>query len=387
MSARTAQERAAHARWAARRRKQIYLGQWQPFVAAEPVRAHLRKVQATGMPLRVVSEQTGLSLTALRYVLWGDVEHGPGEKCRRETAEAVLSYWPAIADFPDHARIDPTGTKRRVEALEMLGFGRMAMADKVGMPKASFSRALRADRITAQVARAVMDLYDGWWNQTPEAHGVLPWVADRTRRSAKARGFAGPLAWDDNTIDDPAAVPQTDASPSDYTDGDGAEDDYVDRVAVQRFVAGAQVDVTDAEWLVALKECMARGMSCGQVDELRRAPKGTTEKSVNRLRKAYLRAGRELPEALRPTKVGTFADQQVVEIRERYAAGGTTDLELAMRYQVSRETITSLLSGDTYRAAGGPIRKKRSGRPTETSRVEFNLHTGFGSRADVAQAS
>jgi hypothetical protein len=82
-----------------------------------------------------------------------------------------------------------------------------------------------------------------------------------------------------------------------------------------------------------------------------------------------------------------FADQQVVEIRERYAAGGTTDLELSMRHGVSRETITSLLSGDTYRAAGGPVRSKRSGRPTETSRVEFNMHTGFGRAIDVAQAS
>lgn len=387
MSTRTAEERAAHARWAARRRKQIYLGQWQPFVPAEPVRAHLRKIQATGMPLRAVSEATGLPLTALRYLLWGDVQHGPGEQVRRETAEGVLAYWPTLADFPDHARIDPTGTRRRVEALEMLGFGRMAMADEVGMPKASFSRALRADRITAQVARAVMALYDGWWNQTPESHGVLPWVADRTRRSAKARGFVGPLAWDDNTIDDPAAVPQTDAQPADYTDGKEAEGDFVDPVAVQRFLSGSPVVVTDAELLVALEECMVRELSCGQVDELRRAPKGTTEKAMNRIRKAYLRAGRELPEALRPTKVGTFGDRQVVEIRERYAAGGTSDLELSMRYGVSRETITSLLSGATYRAAGGPIREKRSSRPTETSRVEFNMHTGFGRAIDVAQAS
>lgn len=220
MSVRSPQERAAHTRWAARRRKEQLSGQWQPFVAAEPVRAHLRKVQATGMPLLVVGDRTGLTETALRYVLWGDVQHGPGERVRRETAEVVLAYWPKMGDFPDNARIDPTGTRRRVEALETLGFGRLSMADRVGMPKASFSRALRADRVTAQVARSVMAVYDEWWNRTPESQGVRPWVADRTRRSAKARGLVGPLAWDDDTIDDPAAVPQLDAPPAGYTEGD-----------------------------------------------------------------------------------------------------------------------------------------------------------------------
>lgn len=207
----TKEEKAAHARWAVKRRRLVDRGQWQPFVPAEPVRAHLRKIQATGMPLRTVSERTGLTHTAIHYVLWGDVRHGPGERVRSETAEAVLAYWPTLGDFPDHARIDPAGTIRRVEALETLGFGRMLMAEKIGMPKCSFSRALKADRITAQVARAVAALYDGWWNRVPEECGVLLWVADRTRRSAKARGLVGPLAWDDDTIDDPAAVPQVDA--------------------------------------------------------------------------------------------------------------------------------------------------------------------------------
>jgi len=36
---------------------------------------------------------------------------------------------------------------------------------------------------------------------------------------AERLGFHSPLAWDDDTIDDPSAVPQVDAVPPAYTDG------------------------------------------------------------------------------------------------------------------------------------------------------------------------
>ncbi|MGW1409429.1 hypothetical protein [Streptomyces sp. NPDC002403] len=157
--------------------------------------------------------------------------------------------------------------------------------------------------------------------------------------------------WGENRpVRDLAAVPDPDC---------GSE--YVDPVAVQRFVEGLPVDVSDAELLVALEKCLGRGMTLRQVDQLRRVPKGTTENAVNRLRKAYTRAGRELPPVLRSgEKQAGFTNAQVVEIREKYAAGGVTDLELSMQYGRPRRVITSLLSGASYRHVGGPIRVPRS---------------------------
>ncbi|MEU9703058.1 hypothetical protein [Streptomyces sp. NPDC047981] len=203
--------RMAHARWQARRRAEQKAGTWQPFMPAGPVRAHVRRIQEAGMPIRPLAVRLGLGRDGLDYLMYGDDRHELGDRVRRETGEAVLAFWPKISDFPDAARIDPTGTHRRVEALETLGFGRLFIGQRVGMPKASFSRALRADRITAQVARSVMRAYDELWDQRPEDHGVLAWVADRTRRAAAAAGSAGPLSWDDDTIDDPRAVAITDA--------------------------------------------------------------------------------------------------------------------------------------------------------------------------------
>jgi len=36
---------------------------------------------------------------------------------RRELAEALLTYWPVLDDFPDSARIEGCGTRRRLQAL------------------------------------------------------------------------------------------------------------------------------------------------------------------------------------------------------------------------------------------------------------------------------
>lgn len=227
MIATTDHQKAARARWAAKRRRLIGYGMWQPFVPAEPVRAHLLRVREAGMPLRATAARLNLSEYALDYLMYGDVAHDPGKEVRRETAELVLAYWPTLNDFPDAARIDPTGTRRRVQALETQGFNYRVMAARVNIGPKNFGRALAGERVTAQLARAVAAMYDAWWNQRGEDHGVQQWAAERTRRQAAARGHYGPLAWDDDTIDDPRAVPQTDAAPAAPEAGEKAADRFL----------------------------------------------------------------------------------------------------------------------------------------------------------------
>ncbi|MGW1814202.1 hypothetical protein ACWCQM_11650 [Streptomyces sp. NPDC002125] len=180
----------------------------------------MSKVRAAGMPVRATAVRLGLSYTAFEYLMWGDQNNPPGKLVRRETADLVLAYWPTLADFPDSARIDPMGTRRRVQALEVLGFSQKFMADRVNTQNTNFARVVTAERVTARMARAVAHEYDQLWNRRPEEFGVKQWVADRTRRAASRKCWVGPLAWDDDTIDDPAAVPQLDAPEAGYTDGD-----------------------------------------------------------------------------------------------------------------------------------------------------------------------
>ena len=213
--------RSASARWQARKRRLVGCGQWQPFVDAEPVRSHLKAVMATGMPIWAVCERLGLPHeSSLQHVLYGRGDYGPGEQVRRETAELVLAYWPALADFPNAARIDATGTRRRLEALAVRGWSRAQVAAKIGMGTVAFRKAVNKDRVTARLARQVSEVYDAWWDQDPLEHGLSRNGVARVRSEAARSGYVGPLAWDDDTIDDPTAVPQTDALAPAASDGE-----------------------------------------------------------------------------------------------------------------------------------------------------------------------
>jgi len=207
---RTAEQRAAYTRWQAKRRRLIAYGQWNPFVDAEPVRAHLLRLRDIGMPTNAVERNLGLNERSFDHLMWGSSGTTPGRLIRSETAELVLSYWPVLDDFPEKARIDATGTHRRVRALMAVGYGLPVLADRLGMERKSLQRVLAMDRVRAGLARSVRDMYDDWWRVAPEDNGVRDWIADRARRYAARAGYVGPLAWDDDTIDDPQAVPQTD---------------------------------------------------------------------------------------------------------------------------------------------------------------------------------
>lgn len=120
--------------------------------------------------------------------------------------------------------------------------------------------------------------------------------------------------------------------------------------------------------LAAVMRGVARGMTYVDIDNSRGVPEQTTSKFISRMRKRYAEQGRPLPK-LCERQQASFTNEEAAQIREEYAAGGTTDLALSMKYGVTPKTITVLLSGDTYRDAGGPIRPKRSGQPSMASRV------------------
>lgn len=131
----------------------------------------------------------------------------------------------------------------------------------------------------------------------------------------------------------------------------------VDHAAVNQFVQGFPVEVTDAEFLIAVQICVGRDMRLAEIDELHGWPPKKTENWVNRLRKRYKRAGRDFPSLMQPS-VRMFSEAEVVAIREKSHAGAT-DISLAMSYAVNRETIRSICRGQSYLRFGGPLRAAR----------------------------
>ena len=152
------------------------------------------------------------------------------------------------------------------------------------------------------------------------------------------------------------------------------EADFVDWAAVEKFVTGFRVEVTDADFLAAVQKCVALGMTLADVDHLRRWEAKTAENWVNRLRKRYQRAGRTFP-SLAPPRPREFTEAEVIQIRERSAAGAT-DLELAMSFDCKRETIAWICRGRSYKEFGGPIRQVRNAKGVRASRDFMCGHGG-----------
>ncbi|MGW4270804.1 hypothetical protein ACWEGQ_00200 [Streptomyces seoulensis] len=187
---------------------------------AEPVREHLRKINATGMSYRAIGEKLGLPHdSSLQPLLWGRGKWGPVQKVRRETAALVLAFWPTLADFQDDALIDATGTRRRIQALAVRGWSRNSIARHIGMREDNFRDAVKQSRVTARLARRVAAAYDELWDKDPLDSGMSRNAVARVRGAAERSGWVGPLAWDDDTIDDLRAVPQTDAFEPVATEG------------------------------------------------------------------------------------------------------------------------------------------------------------------------
>lgn len=216
--------REAAARQARRRRRLQAYGQWQPFTDAAPVRRHVQAIRATGMSLAGIVRHTGVNIGTLDHLLYGKTPYPPAAKIRTENAEALLAYWPTLDDYDDGAVIDATGTRRRVQALAAAGWPSNALHQHVShITHKAVERLRTSERVTARTARAVRAFYRQAAGQTPEAHGVTPWIAARTRTYAVKNGYADAMAWDDDTIDDPNAQPEY-----------GRELSFLERAALRR---------------------------------------------------------------------------------------------------------------------------------------------------------
>lgn len=151
---------------------------------------------------------------------------------------------------------DPTGTIRRLQALAALGYTFPQISRALGHEDTWANQLTRRNRpLHRRNAQKVARLFDAWsMEPAPKTR-----YAARTRRYAKVKGWAPPLAWDDNTIDDPNAVPHIDA-PRDR--------DYVDEVSVRRLLNGERVDCTPAEREEVIRRWLADGRSVNELDRL-----------------------------------------------------------------------------------------------------------------------
>ena len=95
----------------------------------------------------------------------------------------------------------PVGAARRLRALSVLGWSAAALAERAGADRDAVEDALQQGVIFSQVTRA----------QAAQVYQRLEMTlgpCETTSARARALQWAPPLAWDEDTIDDPTAQPQ-----------------------------------------------------------------------------------------------------------------------------------------------------------------------------------
>ncbi|MDX3165977.1 hypothetical protein PV516_19505 [Streptomyces scabiei] len=208
--------RAANATYVANRERQIILRRWQPYVDAEPVRTHVRGLMEAGMQRRHLATAARMSHGVLERLLYGrpSQRRAPSRRIRAHHARALLVLRADPSAPPSRIPVDATGSVRRLRALGAMGFPDMVLARELDMHPMNFHVMLGQATVTVGVARRVAALYDRAWNADPRTFGVSVRNVTRTLTRAAAGAWPSPLAWDDDSIDDPTAVPDLGARAS-----------------------------------------------------------------------------------------------------------------------------------------------------------------------------
>jgi hypothetical protein len=186
-------------------------------VDAGPVQEHVRRLHAAGMSCLQIAEISGIHHTRIRGIREGYGQHGhPLVNVRRSTHDAIM----AVEFVPPEeygARTDPTGTRRRLEALRADGFPVTLIAELAHMSLAqmrdlaywrSSGKGRKRHFVYKRTADVIAEMYADTGLKTPEDFGASANLIARTKAFARQQGYAPRMAWDDDTIDDPNAFPE-----------------------------------------------------------------------------------------------------------------------------------------------------------------------------------
>lgn len=210
---------------------------------------HIDTLVASGMSLRDIAAASGLSEDTI-----GHVRAQKQRRIKLATADAILAVEPRRSP---RAFIDATGTKRRIRALLAIGYRHRDLYAHSSIRTSVLL--YQRDYVTAATHDRVAAMYDALW-MTPGPSQLVDGRAERL-------GYMSPLAWDDEAIDDPAAW----AAPGE------ADDDEVDDIAVDRFIAGTVQwqEITRAERIEAARRMDRLGYSRNAIAERTRLNSAT----------------------------------------------------------------------------------------------------------------
>ncbi len=247
-----------------RRRAAINAG---TFLHSEPIdrtRNHIAYLHANGMSYYAIADAAQCSNRTIRTIAAGE-----RPTVRGTTAAAILALTPVMKPRP--SLTNATGTARRLRALMVIGWPIMRLADELGTTTFVVGNWVheKLPLITVACADRVRVAYDRL--------SMTDGGSVRAKKLAERNGWVSPLAWDDDTIDDPDARP----------DLGGEDSGEVDEIAVEAAVAGSPILLTrQVDQLAAIEALTGLGVSVQEI-ALRLGMKPGT---VSQLKHRHLRS-------------------------------------------------------------------------------------------------
>lgn len=165
------------------------------------------------------------------------------DRCRcpsaRDAQRRYIKRWKRDKETGRTRKVDATGTHRRIQALMVNGWSLDQIMERAGYRKSGNWIKYDATTLHVNTAAKIAEVYNELWDKP----GPSKW----TRTWARNQGYLPPLAWDDDTIDDPAAW--GDLGPLEVIENDppcqgfdpaehAGDNELLDHIAVERFVAG-----------------------------------------------------------------------------------------------------------------------------------------------------
>ncbi|MFB6776549.1 hypothetical protein ACFCX0_03760 [Streptomyces sp. NPDC056352] len=189
----------AHYRYMSRIRLEYAHGQKRR-VSADATHDHVQQLVDAGWNFAQISRASGIARRTISPLA---IRRYPTTSRNVERAILAVPLGPPPRDQQD---TDATGTVRRIRALLAIGHTSQAIADAVGMHRDALNKIARHELpcVRATTARAVASAY--------RQLALAPGMSVRGRAMAARKGWHGPLAWDETTIDDPEAQPETDGA-------------------------------------------------------------------------------------------------------------------------------------------------------------------------------
>lgn len=184
-------------------------------VPSGPAAEHIAHLRAHGVGMRRISELTGVPRWLITRLTPAAAR--PARSIDRVQEARILALQASAATISParvaRRRDGAVGLRRRLQALHALGWSTRQLSARSGIATDTLRAVIGGRDVVAMSTDArIRELYDALWDQQPpqRTHPERSGVS-RTRNRAAAAGWPSPLAWDDDTIDDPTATPDTGA--------------------------------------------------------------------------------------------------------------------------------------------------------------------------------